>query len=74
MQKLNTLYEALCEPVGNPWIHERTNWVGSFCRWESKVKIWFADGFVLWQSEDDTYKHGAMRKALAAGSDRINSM
>ena len=23
--------------------------VGPFCRWESKVKIWFADGFVLWQ-------------------------
>ena len=23
--------------------------VGLFCRWESKVKIWFADGLVLWQ-------------------------
>jgi len=24
--------------------------VGPFYRWESKVQIWFADGFVLWQS------------------------
>ena len=27
--------------------------VGPFCRCEFKVKIWFADGLVLWRSEDD---------------------
>ena len=27
--------------------------VGPFCRWESKVKIWFADGLVLWQYRSD---------------------
>ena len=27
------------------------NWFGPLCRWESKLKIWFADGFVCWQSK-----------------------
>ena len=48
------MYEVPCEPVGNPRIHNQTNWVGPFCRWESKVKIWFADGLVLWQFRFDT--------------------
>jgi len=43
------LYEALSEADGAPRIHNQTNWVGPFYRWESKVEIWFADGVVLWQ-------------------------
>jgi len=31
------------------------NWVGPLCRWVSKVKIWFADGFVCWQAQGGTY-------------------
>ena len=38
-----------------PSVHNQTNWVGSFCRSESKVKILFAAGLVLWQSKVDTY-------------------
>ena len=49
------MYEALREADGAPRIHGETNWVGPFYRWESKVEIWFADGFGLWHSEDDTY-------------------
>jgi hypothetical protein len=44
------LYEALREADGAPRIHSETNWVGPFCRWVSKVKIWFADGFSVSQS------------------------
>ena len=49
------LYDPLYEPVENPKIHNQMNWVGPFCRWESKVKILFADGFGLWQSNGETY-------------------
>ena len=29
--------------------------VGPFYRWESKVKIWFAVGFVIWQFRVHAY-------------------
>ena len=32
-----------------------TNWVGPFYGWVSKVKIWFAVGFVCWQAQGGTY-------------------
>ena len=66
IQRLNTLYEPQRDPVGNPYIHNQTNWVGLFCRCESKVKIWFADGFGLWQSEDYTYGGCVMRNVLVS--------
>jgi len=44
------LYEALREADGVPRIHRETNWVGPFCRWESKVKIWFVVSLVLCQN------------------------
>ena len=60
---LMCVYEPLCEPVGYPYYYDGKDRFGPFCRWESKVEIWFADGFVLWQSEGDTY--GDMNNAEA---------
>ena len=55
MPTLSCVYEPLRKPQGDPEIHIRTNCVGQFGCWEAKVKIWFTDGAVLWQSESTSY-------------------
>jgi len=40
MQKLNTLYEPLCEADGAPWIHTGTNCVSPFAPLQSKTNIY----------------------------------
>ena len=72
---------GFCEEVKGIYLssddtaHMRSNTenfcVGPFYRWESKVTISFAAGFVLWQSKVDTY--GANMKYMIIVYTMLNS-